>query len=91
MAQTDYQVENRAVGAKGEWGWGRDGGGLVSRRRLLDTEWINREALQCSTGNCPQYPDKAQWERGWRQNRQTTESLCCADVVSQLTTSISCN
>ena len=55
--ETDSQIENRPVVAKGEGG----GGGMewefgVSRCKLLYIEWINNKVLMYSTGNHIQYP-----------------------------------
>ena len=52
--QTD--IENRAVVAKGERGWGRAGLGFeVSRCKLFCREWINHKVLLYSTGDI-QFP-----------------------------------
>ena len=55
--ETDSQIENRPVVAKGEGG----GGGMewgfgVSRCKLLYIEWINNKVLLYSIGNYIQYP-----------------------------------
>ena len=55
--ETDSDIANRPVVAKGEGG----GGGMhwefgISRCKLLYIEWINNKVLLYSTGNYIQYP-----------------------------------
>ena len=53
--ETDSDIENRLVVAKGEWGGnGRDWEFGVSRRKLLHLEWMGNEVLLYSRGNCVQ-------------------------------------
>ena len=55
--ETDSDIENRLVVAKGEGtGEGNDWEFGVSRCKLLYREWINSKVLLYSTGNSIHYP-----------------------------------
>ena len=50
--ETDSDIENRLVVAKGKGGWRREDWEFgISRCKLLYIEWINNKVLLYSTGN----------------------------------------
>ena len=55
--ETDSDIENRFVIAKGEKGWGEKEWEFgISRGKLLYIEWIKNNILLCSTGSYIEYP-----------------------------------
>ena len=55
VKQKQTHRENRLVGAKGEGRGGMDWEFVISRCKLLYTEWINTRVLLYSTGNSIQH------------------------------------
>ena len=89
--ETDSDIENRLVVAKGEGGeGGKDSEFGISRCKLLYIGWVNNKVLLYSTGNYIQYPvinhNGKEYEKEYIC---ITESLCCTaeikhNIVNQL-------
>ena len=82
--ETDSDIENRLVVAKGEGGeGGKDSEFGISRCKLLYIGWINNKVLPYSTGNYIPYP--AINHTGKEHKKEyicISESLCCTAEIN---------